>query len=302
MVSVMRKRSQVPPQLLGGPFRGRDGVARGLVTWRCLEGPSWRRLLPDVYVAADSLVDHRTWCAAVALNLPASGAIDRYSAALLHGVDMLPSDAPVSVTVPTRTHLWTHPRVRTYRTHLDPADVVWIDGMRVTTPLRTAFDLGRQRQFGPAVEALDALCHRHLATPAELADYARPRRQLRGARLLMSRLPLVEPNSESVRESRLRLLFVTAGLPTPVAQFDVRDAAGRFIARLDLAWPKLKVAAEYDGDQHREQGQFRRDIARLNALHEAGWVVLRFTVADLHEHSDRTVRLISETLRRRGDR
>jgi hypothetical protein len=296
--SVMGRRIEVPRQLLAGPFRGRDGVAQRLVTRDVLEGPSWRHLLPDVYVAADAVVDHRTWCSAVALNLPASGAIDRYSAAFLHGVDLLAADAPVSVTVPTRTHLWAHPRIRTFRTAaLAPEDVVEVDGMPVTTPLRTAFDLGRQPHLGPAVVALDAMCHVHLVTIADLADYAWPRRQLRGARLLRTRLQLVEPRSESVMESRLRLLFVTAGVPTPCAQHDVYDDDGRFVARVDLAWPELKTAAEYDGDHHREQGQFRRDVARLNALRAAGWVVLRFTAPDVSDHPDRTVRLMTEALR-----
>jgi hypothetical protein len=208
-------------------------------------------------------------------------------------------DAPVTVTVPTRTHLWAHPRVRTFRTTLEPEDVIQLGGIPVTTALRTAFDLGRQRRFEHAVVALDALCHRHLATIADLADYALPRRQLRGARSLIARLKAVEPLSESVMESRLRLLFVMAGLPTPVAQYEVRDDHGRFIARLDLAWPELKTAAEYDGDHHREQGQFRRDVARLNALREAGWVVPRFTAPDVLDHPDRTVRQMRDALKQR---
>jgi hypothetical protein len=109
-------------------------------------------------------------------------------------------------------------------------------------------------------------------------------------------LPLVEQASESVRETRLRLLFQAAGLPVPVVQFEVRGAGGRFVARLDLAWPELKVAAEYDGDHHREQAQFRRDVARLNALRESGWVVLRFTADDLDEHPDRTVQQMTRAL------
>ncbi|MEV6491120.1 DUF559 domain-containing protein [Actinoplanes sp. NPDC051633] len=295
----MGRRVEVPRQLMAGPFRGRDAVARGLVTRDLLIGPSWRRLLPDVYVAADAVTDHRTWCAAVALTLPAAGAVDRYSAAFLHGLDLLPPDAPVTVTVPTRTHLWAHPRVRPFRTALDPADVMRVEGIPVTSPLRTAFDLGRQRHLGPSVVAVDAMCHRHLVTIADLADYARARRQLRGARQLIARLPLVEPRSESVMESRLRMLFVMAGLPTPVAQYEVRDEQGRFVARLDLAWPEAKTAAEYEGDHHREREQFRRDVARLNALRKAGWTILRFTAPDVHDHPDRTVSHMADALKKK---
>ena len=240
------------------------------------------------------------WCAAVALTLPAGGVVDRYSAAFLHGIDLLPPDAPVTVTVPTRTHLRPHPRVRTFRTAaLDLDDVIEVDGIRVTTPLRIAFDLGRQPHLGPAVVALDAMSHQHLITIADLADYTRPRRHLRGASRLLTRLPVVEPRSESVMESRLRLLFLMAGVPEPIAQYEVRDGGGRFIARVDLAWPESRTAAEYDGDQHREQGQFRRDVGRLNALRAADWAVLRFTAPDVLKNPDRTVRQMTEALTER---
>jgi hypothetical protein len=295
----MGRRALVAGQLSAGPFLGRDAVDRRLVTRHMLRGPSWRQLLPDVYVAADTDLDHCVWCAAVALTLRGTGAIDRYSAAYLHGVDLLPPDAPVSVTVPKPTHRWRHPRVRTFRTILEPDEFVGLDGIPVTTALRTAFDLGRQPDLMAAVIALDALSHRHLVTVAELAEYGHPRRQLRGARTLLRRLPLVEPRSESPMESRLRLLIVLAGLPVPVAQFEVRGPGNRFAGRVDLAWPELRVAVEYDGDHHRDQIQFRRDVARLNALREAGWTVLRFTAPDLIEHPEETVRQIAAVLHER---
>ena len=57
---------------------------------------------------------------------------------------------------------------------------------------------------------------------------------------------------------------------------------GRLIARVDFAWPDRMVAMEYDGLWHAEKGQFARDRARLNALREAGWVVVFVTAADMH--------------------
>jgi very-short-patch-repair endonuclease len=57
---------------------------------------------------------------------------------------------------------------------------------------------------------------------------------------------------------------------------------GRFVARVDFAWPDQKVALEYDGLWHAENGQFARDRERLNRLREAGWQVVFVTAADLH--------------------
>jgi very-short-patch-repair endonuclease len=88
-------------------------------------------------------------------------------------------------------------------------------------------------------------------------------------------------------ETRLRLLLVGAGLPDPAVQYEVVAGGQRY--RLDLAYPGLRLAIEYDGDHHRERETFRRDVARLNALRTAGWTVLRFTAADVLRHPERVV-------------
>jgi len=67
-----------------------------------------------------------------------------------------------------------------------------------------------------------------------------------------------------------------------VAQYEVVDR-GRFVARVDFAWPELKVAVEYDGEWHAEPSQFSKDRRRLNRLREAGWTVVFVTAADLRD-------------------
>jgi very-short-patch-repair endonuclease len=55
------------------------------------------------------------------------------------------------------------------------------------------------------------------------------------------------------------------------------------VARVDLAYPELRLAIEYDGAWHDERGQFTKDRRRLNRLAAAGWTVLHVTAADLHD-------------------
>jgi very-short-patch-repair endonuclease len=57
---------------------------------------------------------------------------------------------------------------------------------------------------------------------------------------------------------------------------------GRFVARVDFAWPDRKVIVEYDGLWHAEDGQFVKDRRRLNQLRAAGWTVVFVTATDLH--------------------
>ena len=59
------------------------------------------------------------------------------------------------------------------------------------------------------------------------------------------------------------------------------DEFGQIIARLDMGWEDVKIAAEYDGDHHRiDRWQFNRDIARTETLTAMGWIVVRVTSLD----------------------
>lgn len=76
-------------------------------------------------------------------------------------------------------------------------------------------------------------------------------------------------------------LFRRHRLPRPIYQYVVR-VDGRFVARVDFAYPEVRLALEVDGhDNHRTPSDFRRDLNRQNLLVAAGWTVLRFTWSDV---------------------
>jgi very-short-patch-repair endonuclease len=72
---------------------------------------------------------------------------------------------------------------------------------------------------------------------------------------------------------------------------------GRFVARVDFAWPEQKVALEYDGLWHAEAGRFAKDRQRLNRLQAAGWRVVFVTAADLHRPAELLARIAAALLR-----
>ncbi|GAB2928582.1 DUF559 domain-containing protein [Micromonospora polyrhachis] len=291
----MSRPAHVPRRLAFLPFRGSRAVGEGLLTRRMLTGPTWCRLLPDVYVHRDAFAraDHRMWCDAVALLLPPGAAIGGLSAAYLWGVDLLPRDAPVSVVLPPARRMRTHPMLDLGRSVLPAGDLTRFAGLPVTTPVRTAFDLGRRTPRSQAVIALDALLHRRVVKREKLRAYLDEHAGWPGMPLLREVLALAEPLAESPMETRLRLLLVDAGLPRPIAQHEIRAPTGRFVARVDLAYPDSRIAIEYEGDHHRERAQFRRDVTRLNALRAAGWLVLRFTADDVLRKPARVVREVT---------
>jgi very-short-patch-repair endonuclease len=64
------------------------------------------------------------------------------------------------------------------------------------------------------------------------------------------------------------------GLPAPAVQHPVTARGVRY--RLDLAYPEVLLAIEYDGADHRTQQRARRDLVREAALTALGWHILRF--------------------------
>ena len=291
----MVRRAAVLAELAGAPFRGSDAVRRGVISWAMLRGPAWLRLLPDVYIRATDFdpADHRMLCQAAALTLRPGGAVDRYSAAHLWGLNLLRPGAPVSMSVSLGERPAPHPGRRVTRAALAADDITQVGGIPVTTPVRTAFDLGRQKSRRDAVVALDAMCHRHLVTVPAVIAYADRQGCRFGVARLRDHLALTDPRSESPTETLMRLLLSDAGLPPAVPQYEVRRADRTFVGRVDLAFPRWKIAIEYEGDHHREKWQFRRDVARLNALREAGWLVLRFTADDLFRRPRDVVRQVA---------
>ncbi|MFC7484646.1 endonuclease domain-containing protein [Luedemannella flava] len=87
-------------------------------------------------------------------------------------------------------------------------------------------------------------------------------------------------------------MIVLSGLPAPQVQWEVYDAAG-FVARVDLAYPEVRVAIEYDGLWHASADQLHHDRRRLNRLQAAGWLVIHVTASRLRDSPDAVLREIT---------
>ncbi len=69
----------------------------------------------------------------------------------------------------------------------------------------------------------------------------------------------------------------------PCARHVAALADGRFVARVDFAWPEFRLALEYDGVWHGQPQQVGKVRARLNRLTACGWRVVFATAVDLHD-------------------
>jgi very-short-patch-repair endonuclease len=219
---------------------------------------------------------------AVLLTAPDRAVISHATAADLWGVaiPLQREDPRVHLTVATGSSVRGRRDRVVHRTPLTDSDVTTRDGVPVTTPERTWRDLAGVIQPAALLAVTDQVLGRGVSR-AELERQLRRRPTGRGSARARAVLPVADPRAESPMESVLRWILHEAGLPAPDLQYVVRDGAGGFLARADLAWPDRKVLVEFDGDVHRERDVFVDDLRRQNRLVAAGWTVLRFTSADV---------------------
>src|SRR4051794_10636846 len=273
------------------PFTAARAAALGItneVLRRMVREGLLRRVLKGVYVDAAAQDDLRMRARAVALAVPDTAVVTDRTAAWLHGVDVL---RPGDHLVPPPVEIFQAPgctRVRTVANEggertLLPDDVQSVYGVRVTTPLRTALDLGRLTRRDHALSALDALLRLKRFEKAELlADVERFRRQ-RGVVQLRELAPLADGRAESPGESVLRLRWIDAHLPTPEPQVEVLEN-GLVRARLDLGIEELRFAAEYDGwDWHSSKEQRHNDRLRRQWLRGRGWTIVVLTSREVYD-------------------
>jgi hypothetical protein len=141
-------------------------------------------------------------------------------------------------------------------------------GMRVTSPIDTWIALATMLPIDDLVVMGDGLVCRQnpVATLEQLADAVSDALRRPGIKRLRAALALIRPRTDSARETALRLIVVRAGLPEPEVNAVIVDAEGRFVAFGDLFFRAQRVLLEYDGGGHFEQGQFDRDIDRLDDI------------------------------------
>jgi very-short-patch-repair endonuclease len=258
-------------------------VRSRVLTRHQLQSSAWRRWFPDVYACASVEPTHVLRARAVTeLVLPGAVASGR-TAGVLWGCDLASAVDPVELTVPPGTRGGAVDGVLLTRRRLPADDVTLRAGVPVTTALRTALDLCRIRPLDDAVAVVDRFLVTTRALTVEAVRAAAADLTGRDCRHVREVVALVDGAAGSPQETRLRLLLRRSTLPDPVAQHVVRDVRRSFVARVDFAWPELRLALEYDGEWHAEPGQLGRDRRRLNRLTAAGWTVLFVTAADLHD-------------------
>jgi hypothetical protein len=160
-----------------------------------------------------------------------------------------------------------------------------IAGLPVVGPELVWRQLAELLSVDDLVVAGDFLVRRKrpLSTMEKLVSSVREASGGRGVRLAATALADIRAGTDSPPESRTRLILVRGGLPEPLVRHTVLDRDGYFVGTPDLAYPRERVAIEYEGDDHwRNRDVFEDDIVRRELFRRAGWLVVQVTDRKLH--------------------
>jgi hypothetical protein len=146
---------------MGEVFKGSEAITQGELTGWALR--RWYRpIFRDVYVPKQHVLTVQDRTVGAWLWSKRNAVITGVAASALHGAEWVQADIPIEL----RMDCSRPPRGIIARdNNLLSDEVMYVSELRVTTPARTAFDLGRYLRRGQALARLDALMR---ATPSRL--------------------------------------------------------------------------------------------------------------------------------------
>jgi hypothetical protein len=261
------------------------GMTDAALRWR-LDTAALQRVHRGVFVAVDTPLsfERRAWAAAVAgggrcvpSHLSSAAALGLW---LPPGYRGTPAEATTDGAARARRDSLVTSRARLASAEL----LTWDGGLVVTDAGRTVADVLRRHGRFAGVIAAESAVRRALIT----RDAVPP-----------AIAPLIEPASQSPLESAIRLCLHDAGITGLVAQYALWDDVAGCMRYLDLADPERRIAIEADGrSAHDGPDALYQDRFRQNVLMLAGWVVLRFTWADVLRRPGYVVATVRRSLLR----
>lgn len=290
-----------PPARGAGP---REGLRPGLVwpmpvdrsgregpTPDAARGPNWRRSSRGLYVPAGvdgSLVSQRVVEAAALLRgwggVTGWAGLSWLGAVWCTGLDgdgVTPSPVPLAVD---RNHPMTEqPGFHVSNAHVPPSHQLRVDGVRITTAVRSvSFEMRRSTSVVAALKWFAMAAYNDLVSISELAAFTERWLVAKtGVEKVRTTIPLLTENAWSPMEPEMFYLWVArGGKPAPLFNTPVFDRSGRHIATPDLLDPMSGVCGEYQGDVHLIRSQRSRDVRREGAVRRVGLEQVTMLAAD----------------------
>ncbi|WP_132333376.1 MULTISPECIES: type IV toxin-antitoxin system AbiEi family antitoxin domain-containing protein [Kribbella] len=246
----MNKRLSNVTDERGGWFTRLDALEAGYsdseIRLRLRKG-QWTRLCRNAYAEPDRLPEgespwertrrlHELMARVVIERMSGEVAISHQSAALLHGLP----DWGFNLDRVQLTRMAGRARSdRTSQIHRSPLmadDVVEVQGLRLTSPAIIETTCTSSYEVG--VVLCDAALREGIATAEQLLSMAKRLQHWPGSPACRTAVAFADGASESVGESRLRVLMANQGVPPPKLQVEIRNSDGQLLGRVDFLMQK----------------------------------------------------------------
>lgn len=296
----MEPATELQPVPILRPNALRDGFSDNEIrrlrrngTWALIRRGSY--LPPAELDPLDDVQRHRLLINSTIPGLRLPGVLSHCSAAVLWGIPLWGTPLHlVHITRPSPANSGRSGSLLCHSASLQEKEVMTLDGVQITSPARTVTDLARILPFEQAVVAADGALRLRLLTGQQLRDAASAIAGAPGSRGAARVAKFADGLSESVGESRSRVLMHKAGLLQPTLQLEVADAVGRNLGRADFAWHGGKLLGEFDGKvkygRLLKVGETPGDVIyreklREDALRDNGARVVRWVWAEIERPS-----------------
>ncbi|MGZ0153231.1 type IV toxin-antitoxin system AbiEi family antitoxin domain-containing protein [Kribbella sp. WER1] len=299
----MNSKLAVVAALQGGVFSRRQAVFSGYspaqIRQRLGDG-RWVRIRHGQYAEKRDLTALEPWTrarhehlqrvhAVVNSRRSSAVAVSHHSAVSLHGLPLWGLDLTrVHITRRDGTISGRIAGVHHHAGELSDADLTLAGGLVTTTVARAVFETACTTPFQPAVVVFDAALRSGSVAEADVRRLLEATEYWPGGPTARAALKFSDPRSESVGESRLRVLFADHGLPPPALQVEFGDSRG-FIARVDFFFEEFDTVVEFDGrlKYRNASGEVLvLEKIREDRLRAKGLQVVRADWSDL-DHPDR---------------
>ncbi|HZQ77534.1 MAG TPA: hypothetical protein VFE55_09405 [Acidimicrobiia bacterium] len=235
----------------------------------------------------------RLWVAVLAG--PPGTVVSHASALALRG--LFPSPTVPHVTVP-RGSSGRFAGAVVHHATVCSADRCRLERLACTGAARAIVDCAALLDQEALDDLVDAALGRNITSYRRIVAAWDRAGRIRGGRLLAG---AIEPFSGNVRLGSEKEALVLRrihqwGLPAPECQYEIRDANGRFLARVDFGWPAWRFGLEYEGDEFHSPRRWGRDRRRLRAVESIGWRIEQTDRGDFRPSSVRLPGLLAGVL------
>ncbi len=272
------------------------GMTRRMVHHRLRGGGPWQVLLPGVYLAVTGVsTDDQKEMAALLYG--GSASVITGTAALRRQGIRVQQPTIIDVLIPASIKRTSTRFVRVYRSTRMPEQVVVVGAQRYAFPARAVADAARGVTKLRDARAIVAAAVQARRCPLNLLiDEVAQGPTQRSAHLRRVLAEVVD-GVRSVAEADFHDLIMRAGLPQPIFNARLYDAAGNVLAFPDAWWPDAGVAAEVDSREwHLSPEEWEQTMTRHARMSACGILVLHFSPRQIRSRPAEVVAAIKNAL------